>query len=145
MSRKTTTPAFNLIDTGPLVALLNRNDPSHSRAAEVLQKLPKRPLLTTCQCLTEAMYLLHRAGGHDAQEELWEWIIDGLLQTYELTDADERRARELMKRYADTPMDYADASLVATAESLNLRRIFTFDGDFYIYRLADGSMLEVIR
>ena len=42
-------------------------------------------------------------------------------------------------------MDLADASLVAVAERLSLRRVFTFDTHFYIYRLSDGSMLEMIR
>jgi hypothetical protein len=44
-----------------------------------------------------------------------------------------------------TPMDLADASLVVAAESLTLRRVFTLDRDFYIYRLADGTALQVIR
>ena len=38
-----------------------------------------------------------------------------------------------------------DASLIAVAESNTFRRVFTFDGDFYVYRLADGSALEVVR
>jgi predicted nucleic acid-binding protein len=50
----------------------------------------------------------------------------------------------LMAQYRDTPMDLADASLVAVAESLRLRRVFTIDSDFYVYRLADGSALEVL-
>ena len=49
-----------------------------------------------------------------------------------------------MAKYSDTPMDLADASLVATAETLGLRQVFTLDKDFYLYRLADGSVLEVI-
>lgn len=51
----------------------------------------------------------------------------------------------LMEKYKDTPMDLADASLVAAAESLGLTRIFTVDSDFYVYRLADGTALEVVR
>ncbi|HZT43445.1 MAG TPA: hypothetical protein VFA07_14860 [Chthonomonadaceae bacterium] len=42
-------------------------------------------------------------------------------------------------------MDLADASLIAVAESRDIRRLFTIDNDFYIYRLVDGSVLEVIR
>ncbi len=63
MSQMTRLPAFNLTDTGPLVALVNANDPSHAQAHAALRRLPKRPLLTTWPCLTEAMYLLHQAGG----------------------------------------------------------------------------------
>ena len=51
----------------------------------------------------------------------------------------------LMAQYRDTPMDLADASLVAVAESRSMRRVFTVDTDFYIYRLVDGSALEVVR
>jgi predicted nucleic acid-binding protein len=50
----------------------------------------------------------------------------------------------LMAQYRGTPIDLADASLVAVAESLRLRRVFTIDSDFYVYRLADGSALEVL-
>jgi uncharacterized protein len=50
----------------------------------------------------------------------------------------------LMAQYRDTPMDLADASLVVVAEIRNLNRVFTTDSDFYVYRLADGSALDVI-
>jgi hypothetical protein len=50
----------------------------------------------------------------------------------------------LMEKYRDTPMDLADASLIAVAESRSLRQVFAIDGDFYVYRLADGSALEVV-
>jgi predicted nucleic acid-binding protein len=50
----------------------------------------------------------------------------------------------MMKKYKDTPMDPADASLIAVAESMKFRQIFTIDSDFRIYRLSDGSALEMI-
>jgi len=52
--------------------------------------------------------------------------------------------RELMRAFQDTPMDLADASLVAAAETLSVRHIFTFDGHFRAYRTQDGRALEVI-
>ncbi len=54
------------------------------------------------------------------------------------------RMAELMRKYHDKPMDLADASIVATAEYMCMRLIFTLDSDFYIYRLKNGSALEVI-
>lgn len=51
---------------------------------------------------------------------------------------------ELMRVYSDLPMDLADASVVAAAEALGERRVFTFDGHYRIYRLRDGSTLEVV-
>lgn len=50
----------------------------------------------------------------------------------------------LMEKYENVPMDLADASLIAVAESRSLNRIFTVDSDFNIYRLVDGSALTVI-
>jgi len=50
----------------------------------------------------------------------------------------------LMEQYRDRPMDLADASLVAASEHLRMRRLFTLDNDFRIYRLADGSTLDLV-
>jgi hypothetical protein len=63
---------------------------------------------------------------------------------HDLTPAEANRMAALMAQYQDTPMDLADASLVVVAESRTLRRVFTTDSDFYVYRLADGSALEVV-
>ena len=54
------------------------------------------------------------------------------------------RVVELMETYRDRPMDLADASVVAAAEHLGMRCLFALDRDFYIYRLTDGSALEVV-
>ena len=61
-----------------------------------------------------------------------------------LTTEERARMRALMVRYRDTPMDLADASLVAVAETLKQRHIFTLDSDFYIYRFEDKAMFEII-
>ncbi len=53
-----------LTDNGPLVALINRNDPHHERYKAAVRQWPAAPLLTTWPCWTEAMYLLYRAGGY---------------------------------------------------------------------------------
>lgn len=52
--------------------------------------------------------------------------------------------RELMRQYADSPMDLADASLVITAERLGLRKIFTLDGHFRAYRILGRDTFEVV-
>jgi predicted nucleic acid-binding protein len=127
-----------LCDTGPLVALVDHDDPHHARCVDALQRLPAQPLLTTWPCFTEAMYLLWRAGGLPAQDELWGYLADGLVVLH-LPEATEwERLRALMQQYHDAPMDLADASLVAAAERLQLRRIFTLDRHFYAYRI-DGK------
>ncbi len=53
------------------------------------------------------------------------------------------RMRSLMEKYRDTPMELADASLVALAEARGLKRIFTLDSDFYVYRIGDLEPFEV--
>ena len=63
---------------------------------------------------------------------------------HELTPAETSRIAELMEQYRDLPMDLADASLVAVAESLDLRQVFTMDRQFYVYRMRDGGALEVM-
>jgi len=69
----------------------------------------------------------------------------GRLELLECTPAEITRMDTLMALYQNVPMDLADASLIAVAESRDIRRLFTIDNDFYIYRLVDGSVLEVIR
>lgn len=133
-----------LTDTGPIVAILNRADQHHFRSVDVLSRLPAEPLLTTWVCFTEAMYLLGEAGGYYFQSTLWNMQLDGKLVLHELTARETGRMALLMSQYQDIPMDMADASLVAAAESLPERRVFTLDTDFYIYRLADDSALEIV-
>ena len=58
------TEDVTLTDTGPLVALVDKDDQHHAQATETLRRLPKVPLLTTWPCLTEAMYLLYQAIGY---------------------------------------------------------------------------------
>ncbi len=147
MSRKQRgmTADVTLTDTGPLVALFDTDDKLHVQARQALSTLPKKPLLTTWPCLTETMYLLYQSIGYAAQEELWGWIEDGLLQLHVPSSSEWTRMRELMAHYRDAPMDMADASVVAAAEALSLTRVFTYDRHFFAYRLANGNMLEVVQ
>ena len=85
------------------------------------------------------MYLLHRAGGHRAQAALWELLRTGLLILHEISPEEREQMSHFMEKYRDQPMDLADASIVAAAERLGTRRLFTLDSDFHVYRLADGS------
>jgi hypothetical protein len=107
------------------------------------EKLPSGPLVVTWPCFTEAMYLLHRASGHAAQAALWQLHQTGRLLLHESTESEVIRIAELMAKYADLPMDLADASIVAAAEHLGTRKVFTIDRDFHIYRFADGTAVEI--
>ena len=135
---------MTLTDAGALVALLDADDPYYTACVAAAQRLPAGPLLTTWVCFTEAMYLLGTVGGYRYQAALWNLRTTGRLVLHDLTAAEADRMAALMAQYQDTPMDLADASLVVVAESRALRRVFTTDSDFYVYRLADGSALEVV-
>jgi len=132
-----------LTDAGPLVALIDTNEAKHEVCRLLLPRLVK-PLLTTYSCFTEAMYLLRRELGYPGQQALWRLRSSGLLIVHPSSEAELDRLADLMSQYKDTPMDLADASLVAAAEILGMRRVFTLDRHFYAYRLADGSALEVV-
>jgi len=101
-------------------------------------------MLTTWPVLTEAMYLVGDAGGWPAQRALWGMVERGALSLVELTPADTGRAKALMEKYRDTPMDIADATLVAVAEARGLKRVFTLDSDFGVYRLRGREAFELI-
>jgi len=133
-----------LIDTGPIVALLNSADPDHKTCVDAARKLRDLELVTTWPCFTEAMYLLYREGGLQFQEALWKLRASGVLHLHSLAPEEEHRMRQMMLQYADSPMDLADASLIASAESLSIDRIFTIDGHFHAYRLANGAALQVV-
>lgn len=118
-----------LLDTGPLVALLSKRDDAHARCVEVFRAFPGR-LLTTEAVLTEAIHLVGERG-HAACLDFF--LRGGAL----LIPSSTRRlqhSRELVARYADVPMGYADATLVALADELHLGCIFTLDRDFAVYR-----------
>ena len=120
-----------LIDTGPLVALFDKSDRFHKRCKEVLSHI-QEPLLTTWPVLTEVMYLLNFS--NSAQELCLEFIESGGVDVPSVPSTQLRRIHRLMRDYADLPMDFADASLVALAEDHGITTIFTLDHkDFRIF------------
>jgi predicted nucleic acid-binding protein len=127
---------MTLVDTGPLVALFDRADAQHDRCTRILKGL-RAPLQTTIPVLTEAFHML--GPGSAQADRLRDFVAQRGLAVWFLDDRSLNRAFELMEVYADHPMDLADASLVAAAETLNTRRIFTIDRrDFETYRLRAG-------
>jgi predicted nucleic acid-binding protein len=90
-------------------------------------------MLTVWPFVTEAMFLLSDAGGWDAQAGLWVMVRTGALEITESSPHLERIA-VLMEKYRDAPMALADAALVALAAVKGIKRIFTLDSDFGIYR-----------
>jgi predicted nucleic acid-binding protein len=125
------------------VALIDAGEADHKRCRNALKHL-EAPMLTTWPVLTEAMYLLGDAGGWNAQRALWQMIEREALQLAELQATDVARTRALMEKYRDAPMDVADATLVAVAEARRLKRVFTLDSDFEIYRYRGRETFEIV-
>jgi len=123
-----------LLDTGPLVAFFDASDNYHKTCVELLKGI-NESLITTWPVLTEAFYLL--GFSWRAQDNLWEFILRGGVEVLSLDDKQQARCRRLMEKYADLPMDLADGTLVAMAESKNIKQVFTLDHkDFQIYKPA---------
>jgi len=134
-----------LTDTGPLFALADQQGQpvQNTRCEALLSTLPS-PLVTTWPCLAETFYMCGRAGGWHMQRTIALLIQNGSLRLHTPSAAETARVLVLMEQYQDRPMDLADASLIALAEAQGYQRVFSIDSDFYVYRLADGSALEVV-
>lgn len=133
-----------LVDTGPLVALLDKKDSGHHPCVAAASRISSAVLGTTWPCFVEAMYLIGEVGGYRYQEQLWKLFSSGRLRLLDATARETSRMQALMEKYQDVPMDLADASLIACAEANNLRTLFTLDKHFLIYRLDDKSLLDLI-
>jgi predicted nucleic acid-binding protein len=120
-----------LVDTGPLIALIDRHDRHHAWVtAQFDQILP--PLLTCEAVLTETCYLAPRAG--TPAEEPFLLLERGVLRlAFDLSD-NFGQVSSLMKRYASIPMALADACLVRMSELVAESVVMTLDADFRIYR-----------
>lgn len=125
-----------LVDSGPLVALFDPRDGLHERCKRTLRSI-RAPLVTTIPVLTEVFHILGpQSVGAD---RLRDFVALGGMRTWFFDVNALSRAFELMERYADHPMDLADASLITAAETLATRRIFTVDRrDFAAYRVRKG-------
>jgi predicted nucleic acid-binding protein len=134
-----------LIDTGPLVALIDSAQSELQKKCLSAVRGLSGSLITTLPCFTEAMYLLGEMSGWRGQSSLWRYVENEEI-VFHIPIGDEfTRQRELMEQYNDTPMDFADASLVSLAELRGARRILTLDSDFYIYRIHGRESFEVVE
>ena len=125
--------AVVLVDTGPLVAMFDPSDRARESCLTELGRLERRRLVTTLAVVTEATYLLDFS--KSAQQAFLTFVASGAVELAELGATLVSKAQSLMAKYADLPMDFADATLVVLAESLDTTTIFTLDRrDFGVYR-----------
>jgi len=123
-----------IADTGFWLALANRKDADHARAATVLEGL-KEGLVTTWPVLTETCHLMVSRLGVDSELRFLRSLAAGAAVVFELTANHLPRIESLMKDYEDLPMDLADACLVILAEETGSGRILTTDRRaFHTYR-----------
>jgi len=127
-----------IVDAGPLIALFDRDDRHHRRAVEFVRGNSAH-LISNLPVLTEAAFVLRFSV--DAQRDLL-WWTQQALDIDQGTAADLPRITALLHQYRDLPAAFADVSLVAMAERLNLKRVASFDGDFLIYRLSGKRRFE---
>ncbi len=130
-----------LLDTGPLVALLDRSDTHHAWAVEQMRQVTL-PLLTADAVVTEAAHLTRHLAG--AWEILHGYIRDGHLVNVFDFGCMANRAFDLMVQYRSVPMDYADACLVALSEHRGELPVMTVDGDFQIYRRHGSRPIRLL-
>lgn len=131
-----------LVDTGFLYALLDKDDAWNVRAVTACNTV-KEKWITTWPVLTEATHLITRWLGAAPAIALMRDVAEGDIGVWEFTHEARRKLPSLMKRYADLPMDLADASLVLLAESLGHGRILTTDErDFRTYRWKSHAPFE---
>jgi predicted nucleic acid-binding protein len=128
-----------LVDTGPLIALFDPKEALHASCRQTLSAV-RQPMVTTLPVLTEAFHIL--APESRGSEALRSFITEGGMQIHFGSHEETLRAFELMVIYRDHPMDLADASVIAAAETVGTRRVFTLDrNDFETYRIKRGHRL----
>ncbi len=131
-----------LIDTGGILALLDRSDRWHTACNAAFRQL-HLPLKTSEAVLTELFHLV----GDNAREKraAWKFVRSGAVTISPISDADFPELDSLMDRYRDRPMDFADATLVHIAERESLQLILTIDhDDFETYRIHGRRRFRIV-
>jgi uncharacterized protein len=131
-----------LVDTGAILAYLDRRDPWHRACVDVYAQL-HIPLMTSTAVLTEAFHL--RGNKRMEPRVLWAFLRSGAVVVGTINNDDFPHLHALMSRYADRPMDFADATLVRLAQRESITRIFTVDhADFETYRINGQRRFTVV-
>ena len=125
-----------VIDSGPLIALFDKDDKYHHKALEFIKNLTGE-VITNYAIITEVSHLLDFSTR--AQVDFLRWVFEGGLSIADIITEDLSRIIELTEKYPDLPMDFADASLVVLCERMKIRDIASIDKDFGIYRTRDKT------
>jgi len=120
-----------LLDTGVIVALLDRSERRHSSCVETVHTLTA-PLVTCEAVIAESCYLLRRMAG--ASEAIIENVAAGTFQIPFQLSRDAPGVQRILRKYGDHEIDLADACLIHLAGELACGDILTLDSDFQVYR-----------
>jgi predicted nucleic acid-binding protein len=129
-----------LIDTGAILALLDAREPQHGDCAAALRDV-ELPLLTTEAVLAEVFHFLGH-GRHMAQG--WRFFRSGIVTLQPVIHDDMPSLENLMLKYTERPMDFADATLVRLAQREGLETILSNDSDFEVYRIGGRKAFQVL-
>lgn len=120
-----------LIDSGPLIALFDASDTYHIKSVEFI-KQNRADLVTTLASVTETLHLLNFS--RNAQADFLSWLHAGAVEIENIDSYDLLDIKNMMLKYADLPMDFADACLVLLGDKLKIDNVATIDRDFDVYR-----------
>ncbi len=130
-----------LLDTGVVVALLDRSERYHARCAEAVGEL-ERPLVTCEAVIAESCYLLRRLPG--AAETILENVARGVFHIPFQLSQSAAPVAAIMRKYRDQPADFADACLIHLADELNAGEILTLDREFVQYRWRKTRRFDLL-
>jgi uncharacterized protein len=131
-----------IVDTGYLVALLDRADRHHRKAAQFAHT-QNEGWITTWPVITETMYFMMERVSVEGAILLLDDVKASAIRIWDIPMEQIEQAQRLMRRYKSLPMDLADASLVLLAEHLGHGRILTTDQrDFGTYRWKNRHPFE---
>lgn len=134
-----------ILDTGPLYALADRSDAHHAAAVALLSSMPVQELLLPSTVLTEVSWAIEAKLGPQAEATFLTEVARGAPPIEHLTLADVARCAELVERYADLPLGFVDASVVAISERLDITTIATIDHrHFRVVRPRTGRTFELV-
>jgi predicted nucleic acid-binding protein len=131
-----------VVDSGPLIALFDRDDTHHAAVKKFLAAHPRLHLLSTWPVVNEVCALLGARVGKQAELDFLEWMERGGVAAVAQDAGALPRVRALIAKYRDLPFDLADASVAVLAESAGVTQILSVDRDFAVYRDARGKPLR---
>ena len=130
-----------LLDTGFIVALLDRSESLHKTCARTIREV-QAPLVTCEAVITECCYLLRNLSG--ASEAVIENIAAGIFQVPLQLSRETAAVKQLLRKYKDRKIDLADACLIRLADQFGTADILTLDRDFAIYRWGKNKPFRVL-